>query len=227
MQELEREASQDPLTGLKNRRRFEEDLRTTMARGRRERTTGALLMLDLDHFKQVNDTHRPPGRRPADPSRSPTCCAAAVARATCWRDSAATSSPSSCPAAARRGTGGRRVDRRGDPPAPAQRRCRAAHRQRRGRDVRRPTRGPASTRSSPRRTRRCTRPRTAVATECGSSTRSRSATTSPGRLRATAQLASQVEHALGRGLERRAVQGAARGASAPAPARRVPPRPDR
>ena len=27
MQELEREASQDPLTGLKNRRRFEEDLR--------------------------------------------------------------------------------------------------------------------------------------------------------------------------------------------------------
>ena len=28
MQELQREASQDPLTGLKNRRRFEEDLRT-------------------------------------------------------------------------------------------------------------------------------------------------------------------------------------------------------
>ena len=57
MQELEREAGQDPLTGLKNRRRFEEDLRAAMARARREGTTGAMLMLDLDHFKQVNDTH--------------------------------------------------------------------------------------------------------------------------------------------------------------------------
>jgi diguanylate cyclase (GGDEF)-like protein len=55
MQELEREASEDPLTGLKNRRRFDEDLRTAMARARRERTTGAMLMLDLDHFKAVND----------------------------------------------------------------------------------------------------------------------------------------------------------------------------
>ncbi len=60
MQELEREAGQDPLTGLKNRRRFEEDLQMAMARARRENTTGALLMLDLDHFKQVNDTHGHP-----------------------------------------------------------------------------------------------------------------------------------------------------------------------
>jgi diguanylate cyclase (GGDEF)-like protein len=60
MQELEREASQDSLTGLKNRRRFEEDLRTVMARSRREGTTGALLMIDLDHFKDVNDTHGHP-----------------------------------------------------------------------------------------------------------------------------------------------------------------------
>jgi diguanylate cyclase len=56
MQELQLEASQDPLTGLKNRRRFEEDLRTELARSRREGTPGALLMLDLDNFKQVNDT---------------------------------------------------------------------------------------------------------------------------------------------------------------------------
>ncbi len=56
MQELEREASEDPLTGLKNRRRFDEDLRAAMARARRERSTGAMLMLDLDHFKAVNDT---------------------------------------------------------------------------------------------------------------------------------------------------------------------------
>jgi diguanylate cyclase (GGDEF)-like protein len=56
MQDLKQQASHDPLTGLKNRRRFEEDLRTELARSRREKTVGAVLMLDLDNFKQVNDT---------------------------------------------------------------------------------------------------------------------------------------------------------------------------
>jgi diguanylate cyclase (GGDEF)-like protein len=56
MHELARQASQDPLTGLRNRRRFEEDLRTELARSHRYGVAGALLMLDLDHFKQVNDT---------------------------------------------------------------------------------------------------------------------------------------------------------------------------
>jgi diguanylate cyclase (GGDEF)-like protein len=60
MQELQREAGQDSLTGLKNRRRFEEDLRAVMARSSRERTTGALLMIDLDDFKRVNDSHGHP-----------------------------------------------------------------------------------------------------------------------------------------------------------------------
>jgi diguanylate cyclase (GGDEF)-like protein len=55
MQELQQQASQDPLTGLKNRRRFGEDLRIELARSRREDTAGAVLMLDLDNFKQVND----------------------------------------------------------------------------------------------------------------------------------------------------------------------------
>jgi diguanylate cyclase (GGDEF)-like protein len=56
MRVLQREASQDPLTGLKNRRRFEEDLHRELALSRRQGTTGALLSLDLDNFKQVNDT---------------------------------------------------------------------------------------------------------------------------------------------------------------------------
>ncbi len=56
MQELRRQASHDSLTGLKNRRRFEEELRTELARSGRYAVPGALLMLDLDHFKQVNDT---------------------------------------------------------------------------------------------------------------------------------------------------------------------------
>ncbi|HWN73389.1 MAG TPA: diguanylate cyclase [Solirubrobacterales bacterium] len=60
MRELERQASQDSLTGLANRRRFEEDLAATMARGRRDGSTGALLMLDLDSFKQVNDSQGHP-----------------------------------------------------------------------------------------------------------------------------------------------------------------------
>ncbi len=56
MQELRMQASQDPLTGLKNRRRFEEDLRNELARSHREHTVGVVMMLDLDNFKQVNDT---------------------------------------------------------------------------------------------------------------------------------------------------------------------------
>jgi diguanylate cyclase (GGDEF)-like protein len=56
MQDLRQQASHDPLTGLKNRRRFGEDLETELARSRREKTVGAVLMLDLDNFKQVNDT---------------------------------------------------------------------------------------------------------------------------------------------------------------------------
>ncbi|HEX6781524.1 MAG TPA: diguanylate cyclase [Solirubrobacterales bacterium] len=60
MQELERQARQDSLTGLGNRRRFEEDLAAAMARGRRDGSRGALLVLDLDHFKQVNDSQGHP-----------------------------------------------------------------------------------------------------------------------------------------------------------------------
>jgi diguanylate cyclase (GGDEF)-like protein/PAS domain S-box-containing protein len=48
-------ADHDPLTGLCNRRRFEEELERHIAHGRRYGMSGALLLLDLDDFKQVND----------------------------------------------------------------------------------------------------------------------------------------------------------------------------
>jgi diguanylate cyclase (GGDEF)-like protein/PAS domain S-box-containing protein len=49
-------AQRDPLTGLWNRRRFEEDLARQVARCRRYGETAALVVFDLDGFKQVNDT---------------------------------------------------------------------------------------------------------------------------------------------------------------------------
>ena len=55
--ELRRVAGEDPLTGLANRRRFEEVLSTQIERSRRYDETAALLMFDLDDFKSVNDTH--------------------------------------------------------------------------------------------------------------------------------------------------------------------------
>jgi diguanylate cyclase (GGDEF)-like protein len=54
--ELEREAGEDPLTGLSNRRAFYDRLRREVARSRRHGINGAMLMIDLDHFKRVNDT---------------------------------------------------------------------------------------------------------------------------------------------------------------------------
>ena len=49
-------AQRDPLTGLWNRRRFEEDVARQLSRCRRYDERAALLVLDLDGFKQVNDT---------------------------------------------------------------------------------------------------------------------------------------------------------------------------
>jgi diguanylate cyclase (GGDEF)-like protein len=50
-------ADHDPLTGLFNRRGFERELASHLARVARYGATGALLMLDLDNFKGFNDTH--------------------------------------------------------------------------------------------------------------------------------------------------------------------------
>ncbi|ALO46013.1 sensor domain-containing diguanylate cyclase [Pseudohongiella spirulinae] len=48
-------AATDPLTGLLNRRAFNERLQQESARIKRSKQTSALLMADLDHFKAIND----------------------------------------------------------------------------------------------------------------------------------------------------------------------------
>jgi diguanylate cyclase (GGDEF)-like protein len=53
---LTRLAECDPLTGLKNRRSFEEALRDHLARYRQDGGHGALLTLDIDRFKRINDS---------------------------------------------------------------------------------------------------------------------------------------------------------------------------
>ena len=54
---VERQAVTDGLTGLSNRRRFEEALESELERSRRFDVPVALVMLDIDNFKRVNDTH--------------------------------------------------------------------------------------------------------------------------------------------------------------------------
>jgi diguanylate cyclase (GGDEF)-like protein len=48
-------ARTDPMTGLLNHRSFHEELGAALARRDRDGSTLALLLLDVDHFKQVND----------------------------------------------------------------------------------------------------------------------------------------------------------------------------
>jgi diguanylate cyclase (GGDEF)-like protein/PAS domain S-box-containing protein len=47
----------DPLTSLSNRRQFDEKLQQALSRSRRETRPMALLFLDVDKFKQINDRH--------------------------------------------------------------------------------------------------------------------------------------------------------------------------
>ena len=55
--ELARAARYDELTGLPNRRLFQDRIQSAFARCRRGHTGGALLFIDLDDFKVVNDRH--------------------------------------------------------------------------------------------------------------------------------------------------------------------------
>ncbi len=55
-QKIEFLAFHDPLTGLPNRRLFEDRLAQSLAKARRRKEKLALLFLDLDRFKTINDT---------------------------------------------------------------------------------------------------------------------------------------------------------------------------
>jgi len=53
-------SSRDPLTGLSNRRQFELALTREIDRVARAGEPALVLMIDIDHFKKINDTHGHP-----------------------------------------------------------------------------------------------------------------------------------------------------------------------
>lgn len=57
---LYRASVEDGLTGIFNRAYFNEQLLAELARARRQRLPVSLIMVDIDHFKQINDRHGHP-----------------------------------------------------------------------------------------------------------------------------------------------------------------------
>ena len=87
-QELELLSRSDPLTGVFNRRRFDEALEAQLAYARRYGRGGALLIADLDRFKQINDEF---GHAAGDEAlRAVAPCAG---RATCARPTRSPATP--------------------------------------------------------------------------------------------------------------------------------------
>jgi len=58
--QLREQATRDPLTGLYNRRYLDETLRRELDRAGREGHPLSILMVDVDHFKRLNDTYGHP-----------------------------------------------------------------------------------------------------------------------------------------------------------------------
>jgi diguanylate cyclase (GGDEF)-like protein len=54
---LQEQAITDPLTGLYNRRYLWEFLRREWIKAKRKESSLAVIMIDLDHFKRINDAH--------------------------------------------------------------------------------------------------------------------------------------------------------------------------
>ena len=57
IRELEKLATLDELTGLGNRRGLNEHLARALSQADRQQTDLTFVAIDIDHFKQVNDTH--------------------------------------------------------------------------------------------------------------------------------------------------------------------------
>jgi len=57
LETLEHRAATDPLTGIANHRTFHDRLRSEVERARRHGRDLSVVLLDLDHFKAINDTH--------------------------------------------------------------------------------------------------------------------------------------------------------------------------
>lgn len=55
--DLEHESTTDPLMGICNRRYMEKRLEDEFHRAKRYRHPFAIIMIDIDHFKKINDTH--------------------------------------------------------------------------------------------------------------------------------------------------------------------------
>lgn len=69
-------ARTDPLTGLRNRRGLEEHAQREIERSRRQKTSLAVLAIDLDHFKRINDEY---GHDAGDTALHSIACALAAA----------------------------------------------------------------------------------------------------------------------------------------------------
>jgi diguanylate cyclase (GGDEF)-like protein len=90
---LERASAHDALTGLINRHHMQALLDEEVRRLRRTEQAFCLAIIDLDHFKQINDRHghavgdavlqRPSPRWPSHPARTPTAWHAGAAKSSC------------------------------------------------------------------------------------------------------------------------------------------------
>lgn len=58
--QVQEQSLTDPLTGLSNRRRFDQHMASTLAQFRRDGQAGALVLFDIDNFKRYNDAYGHP-----------------------------------------------------------------------------------------------------------------------------------------------------------------------